>query len=317
MTPARRTRTRIGMLCVHVAVLAAAVSPAHADDTTGTDRRAQARALAESGDAEFAKGRCDRAVPLWEQAESLFPAPTLLLRVARCDALVGHVVEATAVLQQLLEQPLPADAPEAFTEARDEATRSLPRVRARIATLQVNVSGEEGLVAAVQVDDASARAGEPLPLDPGPHSVRVRAGEATWESNVTLGEGETRAVSVGVFSRRGTPETPAQRKVGYVLGGAGIAALVVGSIVGATAFATASSLGATCGADRTQCPPSAQGDIDSLRTRSLLADLSLGGGAALLVAGAVVTLTSPTPREPPTRLEIVPTVGGISLHGSF
>jgi hypothetical protein len=290
------------------------VSPSRADDASADERRAQARALAENGDAEFAKGRCDRAVPLWQQAESIFPAPTLLLRVARCEALLGHVVDATATLQRLLEQQLPADVPEAFTEAREEATRSLPRVRARIATLRVDVTGEGGVV---QLDDAAVRAGEPLPVDPGPHSVRVRSGDATWESNVTLGDGETRVVTVSVISRRVAPETPTQRKVGYVLGGVGLAAVVVGSIVGATALATASSLGATCGANRTQCPPSAQSDIDSLRTRSLLADLSLGGGAALFVAGTVVTLTSPPAREPPARLEIVPTAGGIALHGAF
>ena len=307
------------MTCWRLAVLVGclafcAPTAAFADDGAGADRRVQARALAENGDTEFAKGRCDRAVPLWQQAESLFPAPTLLLRVARCEALLGHVVVATATLERLLEQQLPPDAPEAFTEAREEATRSLPRVRARIANLRIDVTGEGG---AVQLDDLAVRAGEPLPVDPGPHSVRVRAGDATWESNVTLGDGETRALSVSVFSRRAAPETPTQRKVGYVLGGVGLAAVVVGSIVGATALATASSLGAACGTDRSQCPPSAQSDIDSLRIRSLLADLSLGGGAALVVAGAVVTLTSPAPREPPTWLEIVPTVGGIALHGTF
>ncbi|HTQ42720.1 MAG TPA: hypothetical protein VMI75_08155 [Polyangiaceae bacterium] len=306
------TRWRLAVLACCLTLCAPTV--AFADDAAGADRRAQARALAENGDLEFAKGRCDRAVPLWQQAESLFPAPTLLLRVARCEALLGHVVDATATLERLLEQQLPPDAPEAFAEAREEATRSLPRVRARIATLRIDLTGEGG---AVQLDDLAVRAGEPLLVDPGPHAVRVRAGDATWESNVTLGDGETRVLSVSVFSRRAAPETPTQRKVGYVLGGVGLAAVVVGSIVGATALATASSLGASCGADRSQCPPSAQSDIDSLRMRSLLADLSLGGGAALVVAGAVVTLTSPAPREPPPRLEIVPTVGGISLHGTF
>jgi hypothetical protein len=308
----RRGRSLIAMLAT--LTILSATFHARADDTGPADRRGQARALAENGDAEFAKGRCDRAVPLWQQAESLFPAPTLLLRVARCEALLGHVVVATATLQRLLDQQLPTDAPEAFTDAREEATRSLPRLRARIATLRVDVTGEGGVV---QVDDAAVRAGEPLPVDPGPHSVRVRAGDATWESNVTLGDGETRAVSVNVVSRRAPPETPTQRKVGYVVGGAGLVAVVVGSIVGATALATASSLGGSCGADRTQCPPSAQSDIDSLRTRSLLADLALGGGAALVIAGAVVTFTSPASREPPVRLEIVPTVGGLAVHGAF
>lgn len=299
---------------VIVTVILSVATPVHADDAEGTDHRAQARALAESGDAEFAKGRCDRAVPLWQQAESLFPAPTLLLRVARCEALLGQVVNAATMLQQILEQQLPPDAPEAFTEARDEAIRSLPRVRARIATLRVDVAGEG---AVVTLDDGVIRAGEPLPVDPGAHSVSVRAGDATWESNVTLGDGEVRTLAVSVVSRHGVPETPAQRKVGYVLGGVGLAAVVVGAVVGVTALATASSLGNTCGADRSQCPSSAQSDIDSLRMRSLLADLSLGGGAALVIAGAVVTLTSPPAKEPPARLEILPTAGGMVLRGVF
>jgi hypothetical protein len=83
------------------------------------------------------------------------------------------------------------------------------------------------------------------------------------------------------------------------------------------ALSTASDLSNACGGDRRQCPPDEQSNIAALRSRALAADITLGGGAALLVAGAIVTFTSSPPgnEAPVVRLSL--TGSGVSVGGAF
>src|SRR5271169_2293753 len=110
------------VLCVALAC-AALPAVASADDTDTT--RAEARQLASQGDEAFGIGRCDRAVPLWREAERRFHAPTLMVRIARCEALLGKVVDAAATLEALVAEPIAPDAPAAFVAAHREAEADL------------------------------------------------------------------------------------------------------------------------------------------------------------------------------------------------
>src|SRR6185503_8938804 len=84
----------------------------------------------------------------------------------------------------------------------------------------------------------------------------------------------------------------------------GAASVAVGIGFAASAFATSQHLGSVCGADKKECPPSEQGTISRLKAHSLTADLTLGGGAALLAAGALLLLTEPHPKPEPPRIHV-------------
>ena len=135
--------------------------------------RAEARAIAQQGDEQFYAGRCDKAIALWRKAYDVFHAPTILLRIARCEALLGHVVAAAATLEAIVAEPSQPDArdddahapaspapprappPPVFTAAREEARRNLVRVRGRIATLQTSTStraARRALPVAVEIE---------------------------------------------------------------------------------------------------------------------------------------------------------------------
>src|SRR5438067_291363 len=102
-------------------------APARADPPA-SDPRAEAREIAERGDAQFDAGRCDKAIPLWREAAAKFRAPTIVLRIARCQALVGKVVDAAATLESITKEPLEPDASAAFEEAKQQAERDLKNV---------------------------------------------------------------------------------------------------------------------------------------------------------------------------------------------
>jgi len=312
----RRART---VLVLAVALACAAVpAVASADDTDTT--RAEARQLASQGDEAFGIGRCDQAVPLWKEAERKFHAPTILVRIARCEALLGKVVDAASTLEALLAEPVAPDAPAAFVAAHKEAEADLQSVRARIARLAVVVD-TSGVTGAPSIEvDGRADTSSELAVDPGKHHVRVFLGDASWEDVVKLGDGELRTVRVALHAEPGAVVTSSQRLVGFVLGGVGIAAMAVGAGYGVLAVQRSHDLLGPCGQDRQTCPPSEQTTIDHIRSDAVVADVAVGGGAALFIAGAVVVLSAPTPRREGPRVQITPWMGaamGATLRGVF
>ncbi len=297
-------------------VLGVALTPRRARADEGARR--EARGIAEQGDAQFYAGRCDRAVPLWLRAFAVYPAPTLTLRVARCQALQGQVVAAAATLEALAAEPIDPDAPAAFFTAREDGKRELPRVRARIATLRIAVRprGDAGAVpVTVAIDGARAAVGATV-IDPGTHHVRVHAEDATWEREVHLDDGEARTLDV-TLRVEPLPAVPRiQRDAGLATLSAGVAALATGVGLSVSALATARALDGVCGADRMECPPTAQGAIDRTRAFSLAADGALTGGALLAVTGAVLlTARLRFGRASRVRLEAAPL--GVLLRGEL
>ncbi len=291
-----------------VAALVTASSPS-ARAEGNDDARAEARALGERGDAQFGAGRCDLAIPLWRRAEARFHAPTLLLRIARCQSLTGHVVDAVATLEVLLAEPLAADAPPAFHLARAEAKRDLAAVRGRVATLFIAVDArEQPAGTSLEID------GQPVPprrvsfpVDPGSHVVRLRLGEAVWEQPVVLGDGEERLCTVSLSAEVSPAPPRTQRRVGLGLGATGLASLATGFGLALSALGGYRDLAA-------RGAPS----LSSLRARAVAADATLGLGTALAAASIVLLVTEPkAPAAPPLRVRFAAGLLGVVVSGEL
>jgi hypothetical protein len=305
-------------------VLASSLSAANARAGADAHARLAARAIAEQGDEQFYAGRCDKAVPLWRRADALYHAPTLVLRVARCQLLLGRVVAAAASLQSIVDEPLSPEVPPAFVAARDDARRELPHVRARIASLRVVVRPRLGVGAplgavpiTVEIDGAAVAPGPwALPIDPGTHRVEVRADRASWAREVQLDDGEVRTLDVALWVEPLPTVPEAQRGIGLLALGLGVASLATGVGLSVSALSTARDLETICGPSRTQCPSSAQQAIERTRVYSSAADGTLAGGALLVVAGAVlVTADLHLGRE--ARVRVVASPRGVVLAGAL
>lgn len=281
--------------------------------------RLEARRLAKRGDQAFTIGRCDRAIPLWQAANNKYYAPTILFRIARCQALMGKVVDATKTLEAIVARPGEPGEPEPFTAAREQAATELPNLRARIAHLRVEVQAP-GLSEPhhVLVDmQPIPNAATGVDVDPGEHQVRIEARGRMWESVVTVEEGRTHTVRVVLGEVHQPPPSRPQRTVGFIIGGIGLASLAAGAYFSASASTTARELDGVCGNDRKSCPPDRQDDIDRLRTHALLADFTVGGGAALFAAGAIVVLAEKPPKREEPRIEFYPVGLGGGLRATF
>jgi len=281
-----------------LALVVVAVASTHAVAARAEDARAAARALAEQGDGFFGQGRCDKAIQLWEEADRTFHAPTIELRIARCQAILGRVVAATKTLEAILAERLSPDAPAPFVDAYEQAKRDLIDARARVATLKIEVSdGGAALVPVIEIDGVAGLPGQSsFAVDPGRHLVRVRVPELVWERVVSLDEGGSRSYQVPLVVETPSALSRNPRTVGYAVGGVGVAALSVGTGLWVSALTSSKALDA---------PP------------AIAANVTLVSGAALFAAGLTLVLTAPASSSSTRRVRVLATANYLSVDGSF
>jgi hypothetical protein len=185
-------------------------TPAQAQVTES--ERAAARQLFKEGDELQRAGKFVEALDKFQRAQQVFSAPTNVLRIAECDAALGHLVASAESYRALVRTPLPAGSPAAFQAAVDQARGELAQVEPRVPRLVVQVEPANVPGPQLQIDGQAVPAalfGEPFPLDPGPHKVLVYAsGYVSAEQSVVLKERETRSLQVPLKPIAGVTYAP-------------------------------------------------------------------------------------------------------------
>lgn len=279
-------------------------------------------ALAQGDDAT--KQAC---VAAYDETQTLREAGSL--RAARDQALACSQEQCPAIVKKDCAQWL------------GEIDAALPRVSFAVK----DAAGQDTSAARVFLDgklllervDAAA-----VPVDPGERVFRVEIeGQPPREQKVIVREGEKgRVIEVSFADGAPTPSGPAptQLEDGGDGGGIPVASWILGGVgvVGVGLFATFGALGLSEKSDAedpaTGCAPSCSDDeVDGIRTKFLVADVSLGVGVAALGAAVIVALVSggddetATGRAPSLRVGAAPTLGAdgrpgggaASITGSF
>lgn len=121
-------------------------------------------------------------------------------------------------------------------------------------------------------------------------------------------------------------ETSGSSKVpAFLMIGAGVVGVAVGSIFGAQVLSKKSSLDGVCKPDKSHCPTSAQGDIDSMHSAATLSTVGFAVGGVGLGVGVIMLLvskpssSSADAKSAPAHATLTPFVGPTSfgLSGSF
>jgi hypothetical protein len=183
--------------------LATTARVAFADPNNPSDNdKAAARPLAMEGLRAAQTGNCREAVDKLTRSESLVHAPTTAVPLAQCEIQLGKVIAGTELLNRVLIETLPPNAPPSWAEAKQQARPLLDAAQSRIAKLRIHVDVPPGITPnpEVTVD------GQPVPIalldsdrptDPGAHHVMARqAGVGSAEADVTLADGQQRNVSL-------------------------------------------------------------------------------------------------------------------------
>jgi hypothetical protein len=163
--------------------------------------RAAARELFKEGDELQRAGKFADALEKFQRAERAYDAPTNVLRIAECQAALGRLVESAETYRSVLRTQLAPNSPQAFQAAVDQAKAELAQVEPRVPKLMVQVLPASAN-AQLRIDGQGVTAaliGEPIPLDPGTHRVRIVAqGFNPSEQDAVLKERETTTLTLNL-----------------------------------------------------------------------------------------------------------------------
>lgn len=314
-------------------------------DVSDTDK-GTARKLTIDGFAALDKKDYGGAADLFRRADSLFHAPMITLGYARAEVGLGHLVSAQELYNRLAHEPVPAGASATVLKAVEDGKDELRQLEARIPFVVITVVGGDAPV--VTVDGAEVPRGAlgvKRPVDPGDHVVTATAeGFSLETAKVTVAESRTqtvelvlRALPLGAISPvdpppdepapppvQGAPPTGssfgAQRVAGLVIGGAGLASLVVAGVTGGIALGGQADAGACKPTGNSlACNSSGFEQQSSARDLAWASTATMVIGGALAATGLVVFLTAPAATEVrravTARLRLTP--AGVAVEGGF
>lgn len=253
------------------------------------------------------------AKPPQKRAEAVQPAPPSAEEVACFDhhelgqeqRQAGKLVESRVAFLDCAASSCPSAVQRDCERWSREVAAELPKLE-----IEVRFAGKPRNDASVEIDgephaDALASA---VVLDPGPHRYRVRlAGARGVEGELVLRAGEpVHQLSLELESlEEGSRPVPT---LSWVLGGVGVAG------AGSFLYFGLSSRSLEHELERTCAPLCSNQQIDRVRQRSLIANVSLGVGLASLASAAALYLLSGPEQTPPERpvveLGVVPLPGG-------
>ena len=263
-------------------------------------------------------GNFDAACPMFEESYRLDPAPGTMLNLADCEEKRGQLARAWQHFKQLYDELPSSDERRAEAKVRADAVeRRVPKLRITVAAAGATVVRD-----GVTLDPASL--GIRLPVDPGPHTIVVTAtGHHERSYEVSLTEAEDKELDVAPGEPAARPRPPAlrpdaappqnagntQRTAGWVLGGAGVAAIATGGALGIVALTKLSSANQAC-AGNICADAAAVSKYQSAQSFALATDVTLGVGA-ILVGTAVILLLTASHASPSTLAHVsLTSIGG-------
>jgi hypothetical protein len=183
------------------------------------------------------------------------------------------------------------------------------------ATLAEGASGSVSL--RLEPDPNAAPAAGVPPTSPAAAGAYPNAG-TPLPPNAPSDPSPAAAAPVGAETS-GSSNVPA-----YLLLGTGVVGVAVGSIFGAKVLSKKSDLDEVC-REKTRCPASQQGNIDSMKSAATLSTVGFAVGGVALGVGVVMLLVSKPSsssagaKTAPTQATLMPFVGPTSfgLSGSF
>ncbi len=260
---------------------------------------AGAEVLFEAGRDLLDAGDYEAACAKFAESQRLDPGAGTLMNWATCEEQLGKTASAWQHVKEALDSMPPRDDRIAF------ARNKLRELEARLPWLTVRLQGSnEGKVTVLRdgVELESASLGMALPVDPGDHSIVVRAeGYAEQTFSVHVDEQEKKELSVHPGPRDSKPEEPKQKRppiLGWSLVGAGGAGIGVGVVTAVMLGNEQQTVDEHC--DNKQCDDI--GVEAAARGKRLVwaNAIAFGVGATALGTGIVLILTND--KEPERRV---------------
>ncbi|MBW2525594.1 MAG: hypothetical protein JRI23_15530 [Deltaproteobacteria bacterium] len=314
-----------------------------------------AEQLFEQGRALMRVNDIDGAIAKFEASMQASPSVGALVNLARCHELEGKTATAAAEYRRAAALADAEKQPERAKAARKLAAALAPKlshvtvsVAEPVERLKVRVGGKELPLASY---------GKPFAVDPGEVAIEASApGHKTWTESVEVGpdadsqqvqvpklepgQDEPAAASAPTTPASGQSEpgappdgtTPAQEggwtaqhTAAVVVGGVGIAGIVIGAAFGAMASSQWDEALTYCNDENTaDCSDEAGPLSQDAVTSATVSTVGFVVGGAAVATAVVLFLTAPSGEETPageTAWLLAPTVGpaqtGLQLRATF
>ncbi|HSC88505.1 MAG TPA: hypothetical protein VLC09_14580 [Polyangiaceae bacterium] len=278
------------------------------------ENKAAARELATEGIKLAQAGNCKEALPKLEKAETLYHAVTILTWVGECQIKEGQLVAGTENLNKVSREELPANAPQAFSDAKKRANTLLAEATPRIGRLTLNITPADAPELQVTIDGRPYSAvllGSARPTDPGSHEIVATApGYKEARGTVVLQEAGREELKltlevdpnakpvVATETPNNTTAQPqdqgssgnTQRTLGWVGIGVGAAAIIGGGITGGMAIGAKGQLDTLC--NNQNCSSDAGiAKLNEANALALTSTILFSAGGALAATGVILLLT--------------------------
>jgi hypothetical protein len=320
-------------------LLCLVLTPAVAWAEPSAAERETARRLLDEGNDRTKKGDLKAALESFSKAHGIMHVPSTGIALARTHLALGQLVEARDVALEVMRTPRERGEPPIFEQARAEARDIEAKVKPRIPTLRIKVTGAPPK--SVTLDGApfsKSLLDAPVAANPGHHVVVATNKDGVEaKGEIDLAEKDEKSIEVAVpepgqggGATQPPPPPPPPKDPepssgggggggakALMYGGFGLAAAgaVVGTITGVMTLSTASKVKDQCA--NNLCDPAARSDLDSSRSTATVSTVAFIVGGAGLALGFVGILLLPPSK--PQGAFVRPAVGPatISFEGRF
>ena len=330
---------------------------AHAE--AGAAQKAAAESLFDDALKAMKSGHFAEACPKLEESERIDPAIGTLLYLAECYEKSGRTASAWATFREAAS----AAQAQGETERTRVAAARADRLQPSLSKLTLKVAPETAQIASLRVTRdnvmvAQTLFGVALPVDPGKYRIVASAdGYQSYETEIEVAaNADSKSLEIPALVASATPAVGAaalpasnaaganpqnstsvppanaepapssgnaMRTAAYVTGALGVVSLGVGTYFGVKAISKNNDAKDHCPGGNTCNDPQGESLTKDAQSAATVSNITIGVGAAFVVAGVVLYLTS-APKEKPesaARLEMHPLVGrdlaGIGFGGAF
>jgi hypothetical protein len=297
--------------------------------------RATAETLFENGTELMTQGKFAQACEKFEGSLELDAALGTMLRLADCYDRIGRTASAWALFQDAASEAHAHGEPEREQMAHDRVAELEPRLsRVKFENHPRNA----GLLLTIRIGDSKiprASLDAALPLDPGLERIEVSApGHLPFQTTLEVKTGPSlqtldipalaSAPVVPASTTLGSNSTDApsssagsaQRTLGWVTGGVGLAALGAGGFFAYRAHAVNQESLAHCRPqDDSACDATGVEQRNRAQGLATAATVTAVAGGAFLAGGIVLVLTAPSGSKKSEADTGVRLVGSVDAHG--
>ena len=314
-----------------------------------------AETLFEEAKERMQEGDYANACPKLSESYRLDPGSGTLTALAMCHEKLNKTATAWAEFIEVVTEAQQVGRADREKFARQHVAALEPH----LSRLTIAVAPETARLPDVQVRRdrvvvGSAAWGVASPVDPGEHLIEVTApGHKRWSTRVDVAaDADRQEVSVPPLEEKAedstspqssdettpvkppAPEAPksaggTQRAIAYVVGGAGIVSLGIGTVFGIQAISKSNDAKSHCNPAPSFCTQAAVNENSDAKSSALISDITLGTGVVAIGVGLYLLLSAPSNPPPPSdappaetsRLRVSPIFGrtsaGFAVDGTF